>query len=47
MGPLSNIINVVKISWVWRQNAGVKVEKPTILEKNSPKIGGRGEGPQF
>jgi len=36
-----------KIDFGKFENPGVKVGKPKILEKNSPKIGGRGEGDQF
>jgi len=39
--------NLGKIVFPSRENSRVKIGNPKILEKNSPKIGGGGQVPQF
>jgi len=39
--------NLGKIAFPSRENSGVNIGNPKILEKNSPKIGGGGQVPQL
>ena len=47
IGPVIHVQNLKKIVGKEMEISGVKVGNPKILEKNSPKIGGGGQVPQF